>query len=339
MNVDKKRHLIFMQDTNILALYGFATLIGLSTIHHLDFTSLGIVRKPGENVGSICRLRTMEGKHLTCNVEYCDFEHLLVKLTGRGDEPNDNGNSDYPGNINVLYANLQTYMATLAATEGTVPEFINPKYADEQHTRFQTPARLECMMQDLPRVMPPKARIGYCSLPRWACFSPVKRDPESAKMEAAKTGYGESFFSMEEDYYKLFRRMLRIANVSIHCFDQRDGDDIQFQSQPCSGCGWDTMKDEQITKADGIPSTPIIVLSPRASLTLSDIQNHFSGILHLSTRSILYLDGTNIFLENVVIDGTVIIRACAGANVYIKNQTISNAGWHMRRNEQGVLRR
>ena len=70
-------------------------------------------------------------------------------------------------------------------------------------------------MQDFPRHMPQKARIGYCCLPRWACFSPVKRDADSAIAEARKTGYGESFFSMEEDFYKLFRRALRDESMTL----------------------------------------------------------------------------------------------------------------------------
>ena len=338
MNVYRKRHVLFMQDTNILAIYGFATLVGLSTVNHLDFTSLGIVRKPGEKVGSICRLQSNEGKSLTCNVEYCDFEKLLMALTGKGDESNENGNSDYPGNINVLYANLSTYWTTLSNTGGTVPEFINPKYADAECTVFQTPARLECMMQDLPRVMSPKARVGYCSLPRWACFSPVKRDPVSAVVEAAKTGYGESFYSMEEDYYKLFRRVLRSGACEIDWAWDRCGERESAHSSQPSYVNQECREDE-ITQADGVPSTPIILLSPRSSLTLSDMQQHFTNSLYLSQRSILYLDGANIFLENVHIDGTVIIRACAGASVYLKNKHISNEGWEMRRKENGVLRR
>ena len=312
-----KRHIIFMQDTNILAMYGFACLLGLSVSNHLDFTSLGIVRKPGENVGSICRLQDSKGRRLTCNIEYCDFERLLMNLTGVGDEPNENGNSSYPGNINVLYANITTYLQTLDETHGTVPEFINPKYADDSHTYFKTPARLECMMQDLPRIMAQKSRVGYCSLPRWACFSAVKRNPESAIQEAKKTGFGESFYSMEEDFYKLFRRVLRMERI-----------DVGSQE-------WD----ERITDPDGIPSLPILVLSPAASLTLSDMHSHFCGSLKMSDKSILLIDGTNIFLENVVLDGTLIIRACPGANVYIRDATIQNDGWIMKRKPEDPFRR
>lgn len=312
-----KRHILFMQDTNVLAIYGFPSLLGVSVSSHLDFASLGIVRKPGEKVGSICRLQDASGRRLTCNVEYCDFERLLVALTGVGDEPNENGNSRFPGNINVLYANIASYLETLTDTHGDVPEFINPKYADETRTSFKTPARLECMMQDFPRHMPQKARIGYCCLPRWACFSPVKRDADSAIAEARKTGYGESFFSMEEDFYKLFRRALRNESMTL-------GD-----------ASWD----EAVTPADGVPSLPIVLLTPFAALSLSEMRSHFTDSFQMSERSVLVLDGPHITIENSTLDGALEVHACRDAHVFIRDAHFQNDGWEMRRDPDGAFRR
>ena len=59
----------------------------------------------------------------------------------------------------------------------------------------------------------------------------------------------------------------------------------------------------------------------------------------MSDKSILLIDGTNIFLENVVLDGTLIIRACPGANVYIRDATIQNDGWIMKRKPEDPFRR
>ena len=42
---------------------------------------------------------------------------------------------------------ISTYSKCLEATKGLVPEFVNPKYADESRSVFSTPTRLECMMQ------------------------------------------------------------------------------------------------------------------------------------------------------------------------------------------------
>lgn len=299
-----KRHVIFMQDTNILAPYGFASLLGISTSNSLDFSSLGIVRKPGEKVGSICRLEYKDLRQITCNIEYNEFELLLRRLTGEGDEPNDNGNSSFPGNINVLCAFLPSYQRILEQTHGSVPEFINPKYVDASKRCFSSPARLECMMQDLPKIMTQKELVGYCSLPRWICFSAAKNSTENAVLQENRTGFGESMFSMEEDFYKLFRITLRRSSLEIGTKE------------------WD----DSITPSYGLPQLPLVVVSSHTALTISDMAKHFSGEITMSPRSVLVIDG-DVAVENLSIDGTLIVRACPGASVIVRNKAVQNKGW------------
>ena len=294
-----------MQDTNILAIYGFASLLGVTVTQQLDFSSLGIVRKPGEKVGSICRLEDTTGRQITCNIEYNEFETLLKEVNGFADEANENGNSSYPGNINVLCVSISSYQKTLKQTQGVIPEFINPKYTDSTKLFFQSPARLECMMQDLPKIMNQKMNIGYCSLPRWLCFSAAKNNERNASLQAKKTGYGESMYSMEEDFYKLFRKVLRESGIMI---GQKE---------------WD----EEMTSAVGIPSTPIIILSPQSALTVTEMKSHFSGFLEMRSNSILYLDGMNIHLEDIIIDGTLLIRTSSQINTVLEKKFIHNKGW------------
>ena len=88
-----KKYILFMQDTNILAIYGFPSLLGVTSSQQLDFSSLGIVRKPGEKVGSICQIEDSTGRQTTCNIEYNEFERILQSVNGVGDEANENGNS------------------------------------------------------------------------------------------------------------------------------------------------------------------------------------------------------------------------------------------------------
>lgn len=54
--------------------------------------------------------------------------------------------SHFPGNTNTLVFHLPEYVANLTKTGGVIPEFINPKYANEERTTFKSPTRLECMM-------------------------------------------------------------------------------------------------------------------------------------------------------------------------------------------------
>ena len=64
----------------------------------------------------------------------------------KGDVPNQQGYSSFPGNINTLVIKLPEYLDTLAKTGGVIPEFVNPKYANEEKTVFKTATRLESMM-------------------------------------------------------------------------------------------------------------------------------------------------------------------------------------------------
>lgn len=222
----------------------------------------------------------------------------------------------YPGNINVLCVAIDSYIHVLQQTQGVIPEFVNPKYADSQKTSFRSPCRLECMMQDLPKLMDPKMHVGYCSLPRWVCFSAAKNSEENARIQEKKTGYGESIYSMEEDFYKLFRRVLRSSLFTMG----------------------DSEKDEEITPAVGIPSTPIVVLSPKTALSISEMSNAFSGNVELKSNSILYLDGMNIHLKDVVVDGSLLVKSIDTKSLLLENKYYKNKGWRFIPSEDNYLR-
>ena len=65
------------------------------------------------------------------------------------------------GNINQLVLKLAPYVAQLEASGGVIAEFVNPKYADASRTAFKSSTRLECMMQDYPKELPPSASVGF----------------------------------------------------------------------------------------------------------------------------------------------------------------------------------
>ena len=193
----------------------------------------------------------------------------------------------YPGNINVLCVSIHSYITTLQHTQGSVPEFINPKYANNDNTGFQSPSRLECMMQDLPKIMHSAMKVGYCSLPRWICFSAAKNSYDNALLQERNTGYGESIFSMEEDYYKLFRKVLQPY--------------IHFPPTIAN-------HDKLSTRVQGTPSTPIIVLSPNAALSITEMKRCFSGQIELSENAVLYINKPNVHLHDVQIEGAMVIQ-------------------------------
>lgn len=71
---------------------------------------------------------------------------LKSKWNPDGDVPNDEGWSHFPGNTNTLIFNIPEYVEVLNKTQGIVPEFVNPKYTNEEKTIFKAATRLECMM-------------------------------------------------------------------------------------------------------------------------------------------------------------------------------------------------
>ena len=84
-------------------------------------------------------------------------------------------------------------LATCAA--GMMPEFVNPKYTDGTKTKFKSPTRLECMMQDYPKSLGPDARVGFTVVAGATTFSPVKTNLADAR---AKSKKGEPTYSAGE---------------------------------------------------------------------------------------------------------------------------------------------
>ena len=137
----------------------------------------------GRSFFNLCwhRHKTDPEKSLVINVEYNQLDPLLRSQGDRkGDVPDPaTGYSPFPGNANNLVLELGAYAKTLRGEDqGVVLEFVNPKYKDDTRTEFKKPTRLECMMQDIPKLfqkeMGQEANIGFTMFDRWFTFSPAK---------------------------------------------------------------------------------------------------------------------------------------------------------------------
>ena len=141
--------MMFIQDTNALALKTIPSALGVSKKFNFEMNSITVPRKPGEAMGAICKLVDQKdiGKEIVINVEYNQLDPLLkAKWEKGGDVSNDDGYSYFPGNTNTLIFKLKEYVENLNQTRGVIPEFVNPKYSDEERVKFKAPTRLECMM-------------------------------------------------------------------------------------------------------------------------------------------------------------------------------------------------
>ena len=206
-----KKYLVLFQDTNILAFNCIPSAIGSSIKLKLDINSICVPRKPKDAIGAICKLVKKDGTHITNNVEYNQLDSLLKeKYNKEGDVPNKDGISDFPGNINVIIFKLDTYIKALEETKGLIPEFVNPKYTDETRTKFKSPTRLECLMQDLPKLLKSGENVGFTSYERWFCFSACKNNLKDACNKLKKNQTPESAFSVEQDIFIYNKRIMEI---------------------------------------------------------------------------------------------------------------------------------
>lgn len=126
-----------------------------------------------------------------------------------------NGYSQFPGNTNCFALKLDTYVQVLDKTQGLISEFINPKYADATKTKFKSSARLECMMQDYPKLLPNCDKVGFASVPKGYCFSALKNDLASATLKHQQGLSGEGAPHCEADIYINNRHLLRLAGAEI----------------------------------------------------------------------------------------------------------------------------
>merc|ERR1719445_1334811 len=212
---EKKKWVVFFQDTNGLVFRAIPASLGVSLEKKLAVNSLTVPRRPGKAVGAICRLQSDTKPSMTINVEYNQLDALMT-ASGVEDTVGESGFSSFPGNINVLVFDAQSYAKEMEKSKGKISEFVNPKYKDEEKSLFKKPTRLECMMQDYPKCLGPDVPVGFTQCDRWTCFSAVKNNVNDAVTKFNKTGYAECASSGEADIYLAHRRALKLAGANIN---------------------------------------------------------------------------------------------------------------------------
>ena len=304
-----RKYLAFFQDTNVLAFKAIPAALGVSERLGFVMNSLTVPRSPGEAAGAICKLvPTQSGlPPLVINVEYNQLDALLKTSGTGGDTADASGFSPYPGNVNTLLLKLEPYKAALSATGGTMPEFVNPKYANPERTVFKKPTRLECMMQDFPKLLSPEARVGFSDFARWFSFSPVKNSIGDALKAHAAGVYPASPGAGESAVYDANAQLLRLAGATVD-----KGEPLTFLDLP-------------------LALRPAIALSPRFALTTDNVMSRVPGgaAVAVSGRSTLVLDG-DIVLHSLKLDGALVLRAAPGVSVAVRDCEVRNLGWEFR---------
>lgn len=305
------RWIVFFQDTNGLAFTTLPAMLGVSKKLNLEVNSLAIPRVAKQAIGAITKLVHEDGvRTMTVNVEYNQLDPLLRATVAPQGDVNDpsTGVSPYPGNINQLLFSLEPYVANLEKTRGIMAEFVNPKYADETKTVFKKPTRLECMMQDYPKILSAGSKVGFTSLPAWICFSPCKNNSADAAVAAASGVPAGSAFTAESDQYFAQAEILR--KLSIACPSDK----------PVSMLG-----------ISAIPG-PRIVIRPTCAIFPTDFKRVFTSPenVSISPRSTLIVEG-NVEIHYLHLDGALKLVAVPGTKLVViaDGVRITNAGTKM----------
>jgi len=298
----------FFQDTNALAFKVLPACLGVSTSLKLEVNSVAVARRAGESIGGIMRLEHKDGRAMTANVEYNQIDALLkATVDPRGDVAGPDGFSPYPGSINQLLFALKPYKSMLEKMGGSMPEFVNPKYTDATKMAFKAPTRLECMMQDYPKSLSPRANVGFSVVGGTITFSPVKTNLVDARV---KSGTGEPTYSAasgEADAYASACEMLAAAGVPVPAGSMTTLSGVKVALgprvviDPTFGVGLATWRRKLPTPRD-------VSIASNATLLLT-------GELH------------GLRIESLDLKGALVLKMCAGANVTLRRVRVSNSGW------------
>lgn len=284
-------HLVFFQDTNGLCFFTLPAMLGVSVNRGWAMNSLAVPRMAKQAMGALTKLIHTDGRHVTVNVEYNQLDPLLRATISPDGDINDalTGRSAFPGNTNHLLFRLTDYLAALDRCQGLMPEFVNPKYKDNQRQEFKKPTRLECMMQDFAKVLSGQSEeelVGYTAVPDWLCYSPCKNNAKDAAASIASGVPAASPYTAESDQYRVFARIL-------------------------SGLGAEIEEGDSLTVL-GIPNrlSPRIVIHPSCALFLCEMRRRFpkASEVRLSRRSSLVIDG-DVIVQHLALDGFLSLSA------------------------------
>lgn len=280
-----KKWIVFFQDTNALIFNAVPSFIGVSAANNFVVNTVAIPRKPGEAVGGLCMLTDEQTKSsITINVEYNQLDSLLRdKWNINGDVSNEFGWSHFPGNTNVLLFEVSSYYETLLRTNGLMPEFVNPKYADETKNVFKSPTRLECMMQDYPRLLEKDEKVGFTMYDKWFCFSTCKNNLKDGVDKLKKNLNPETAFSVEQDIY--------LANQFILS-------DVLKKLEIIPG----EKSDLEILGLK-FHFGPRIILYPSFSVTLAELLEKIQGRIIMTGDSTLIVKGSESSIGNLELQG------------------------------------
>ncbi|KAI7733507.1 hypothetical protein M8C21_028775, partial [Ambrosia artemisiifolia] len=175
------------------------------------------------------------------------------------------------------------------------------RYKDATKTAFKSSTRLECMMQDYPKTLPPLARVGFTVTDPWLAYAPVKNNPEDA-VKVPKGNPYHSATSGEMAIYRSNSMILRKAGVKI--------DDPVLE----------------VFNGQEVEVWPRVVWKPKWAVTFADVKSKVSGNNFVSQKSTLVIKGSNVTIHDLSLDGALVINSVDDVEVKVGG-SVQNNGW------------
>ena len=173
--------------------------------------------------------------------------------------------------------------------------------------------RVASTAQDLPRLFPPHATVSFAKLERWISYTPVKNGIKTGAALAEKGLPPMTASVGEADLYSANRELLRLASMQV------------TDAAPMTFLGL------------SITPGPRVVLAPSFALGVGDVLHKVRGG-SMTARSTLIVSGQDVHIDNLELDGTLIVRAVAGATVHLKSLVVRNRGWAIEPLKEGGRR-
>ena len=77
-----------------------------------------------------------------------------------------------------------------------------------------------------------------------------------------------------------------------------------------------------------VPAGPRVCLHPTFACTFNELKGKVGGGVTIETpESVLVVEGAGVRLENLKLDGALVIKACSGATVTVNGLEVKNEGW------------
>jgi len=300
-----RRWVLFFQDTNTLYLMTLLCTLGVSAKHSMHLNFVTMPRRAKEAFGAITRLSHKDGRSMVVNVEYNQLEPLLL-ATGHpeGDVNGPDGWSPYPGNTNELLFSLREYVSELQRTQGQVPEFVNPKYASSARTDLTSPTRLECMMQDYAKGLPPEARVGFTRYPPEFGYFPCKNSIATAARLSASGIPPHGAASAEAAVYCAYGKMLTSSGARV--------------AEPA----------ERVWRGGPQLMGPAVVLWPDFAPCLAELRGKLGSphLVRIGAGSSLEVRGCDVRIDELELDGALQICVAPGAKLHVVRLAVRNRG-------------